>query len=122
MSRQLRGLNALCIVTAVDTHTHRKVGTQSFRSKGLHWPTTAGLPARNDQSELIRKTAAWFQCILLWQSVPSEASRGITREIRRFREERLVQFNFTLIYSVSELRLVARSRSNLLKGLRKCCS
>src|SRR5690349_18265716 len=46
MSRRLRGCYALCIVTVVDTHTHRKVGTQSFRSKGLHWPTTAGLPAR----------------------------------------------------------------------------
>ena len=33
---------------------------------------------------------------------------GISRGIRQIREGRLVQFNFTLIYSVSEFRLVAR--------------
>ena len=35
-------------------------------------------------------------------------AKGISRGIRQFREQRLVQFNFTLIYSVSGLRLVAR--------------
>src|SRR3982750_2997340 len=107
MSRQLRGLNALCIVTAVDTHTHRKVGTQSFRSNGLHWPTTAGLPARDFSLELIRKLPLGSNAPVSGRPVPvARGPRGISREIRRFREERLVQFNFTLIYSVSGLRLV----------------
>jgi hypothetical protein len=39
---------------------------------------------------------------------PELDSKGISRGIRQFREGRLVQFNFTLIYSVSEFRLVAR--------------
>src|SRR5690349_9761635 len=110
MSRRLRARYALCIVTVVDTHTHRKVGTQSFRSKGLHWPTTAGLPARVSRPELIRITARWFQCIPAPGAPfpPKVDAEGISRGIRQFREGRLVQFNFTLIYSVSEFRLVAR--------------
>ena len=56
----LRARYALCIVTAVDSHTHRKVGTQSFRSKG------SGLRQRGCRPEghfgLIRKLLSSSQC------------------------------------------------------------
>src|SRR3954463_14709011 len=75
MSHRLRRRYALCIVTAVDTHTHRKVGTQSFRSNGLHWPTTAGLPARTVQFELIRKLPLGSNDYLV-QAAPSPRARS----------------------------------------------
>src|SRR5262245_22612965 len=42
----LRYFLPLCIVARVSGQTHRKVGTQSLRSKGT-MPTTAGLPAQD---------------------------------------------------------------------------
>src|SRR6187549_3757967 len=103
---------ALCIVTAVDMHTHRKVGTQSFRSKG----SPIGLRQRGCRLEHVTVRIDPDNRSLVPVPVPPEsmcshlkvALRGVSRGIRQFREGRLVQFNFTLIYSVSALRRVAR--------------
>ena len=70
----------------------------------------SGVAGSGSSPELIRITALWFQCTPRPEpgEPPPSGHRGITRGIRQFRERRLVQFNFTLIYSVSRLRLVAR--------------
>jgi len=70
----------------------------------------SGVAGSGDLPELIRKTAFWFQCISSpgVPSLPEVVSPRVSRGIRQFREERLVQFNFTLIYSVSGLRLAAQ--------------
>ena len=71
----------------------------------------SGVACSGSWPELIRVTALWFQCPLPLAARPCLVKRtptGITRGIREIREQRLVQFNFTLIYSLSGFNQVAR--------------